>query len=85
MADVPYILITIIVLGVIFAIVAWKKRKDPRQLSVLGALSFGSVIAGIVFNENRLVGYAFLGIGIALAMADIFVKAKKNNLHENGS
>jgi hypothetical protein len=36
----------------------------------------GFVLAGILFGENRLVGYALLGIGVILAVIDIVRKSK---------
>lgn len=75
---IPYIFIIIIALGIIFAIVTWKNRKKLKPISALGALSFGLVVAGIVFgSDNRVFAYSLIGLGIILAVVDIAIKSKK--------
>jgi len=64
-----YTIIALAVLAVIFFFV--NKNKKQKQLSKLTAIAFAFVIAGIVFGENRLIGYSLIGIGIALAVIDI--------------
>jgi hypothetical protein len=47
-------------------------------------LAFPLIVAGILFGENRLIGYGLMGAGILLAFIDIVVRyknrAKPNNL-----
>jgi hypothetical protein len=44
----------------------------------LASLAFGFVVAGIVFgNDNRLIGYGLMGIGVLLAVLDIFRNRNK--------
>jgi hypothetical protein len=43
----------------------------------LDGLSFVFVIAGIVFGDDRLIGYGLIGVGIILAVVDIIMKSKK--------
>jgi hypothetical protein len=50
------------------------RRKPEKGLSRLAALSFAFILAGIIFGENRLVGYSLLGIGVLLAVIDIYYK-----------
>lgn len=75
-----YILIAIIVLAVIgavvFALQSEEKRKR-QKISALGSLAFAFVLAGIVFGENRLIGYSLMGTGVVLAVVDMFRKLKK--------
>lgn len=76
-----YIFITIIALGIIFGITVWKKREGLKRLSTLGALAFGFVIAGVVFSgDSRLPGYALMGIGVILAVVDIFINKNQTNV-----
>jgi len=74
---IPYILITIIVLAVVAVALFLRTKKKPKPISKLGAISLAFVVAGIVFGENRLLGYTLFGVGIALAIVDIFIKSKK--------
>ncbi len=73
-----YIAISIIALLIIAALVFFvKKNKKQKRLSILAGLSFVFVIAGIVFGDDRLIGYGLIGVGIILAVVDIIMKSKK--------
>jgi len=62
-----------VVLAVIALVVfATGRNKSERGISKLAALAFAFIIAGIIFAENRLVGYSLLGIGVILAVIDIY-------------
>jgi O-antigen ligase len=74
-----WIAISLVVLAVIALLVFFlgKNRKEKR-LTVLASLAFGFVVAGIVFgNDNRLIGYGLMGIGVLLAVLDIFRNRNK--------
>ncbi len=70
-----YIAISIVVLAliVILVFIVNRKRKEKR-LSKLAGLSFAFIIAGIVFGDDRLVGYSLMGFGVILAIIDIIEK-----------
>ena len=72
-----YIAISIAVLAVIALLVIFlgKSRKENR-LTPLAGLAFGFILAGIIFGRDRLIGYSLLGIGVILAVIDIFKKLK---------
>ena len=73
-----YIAISIISLAIIAALVFFvKKNKKQKKLSTLASLSFVFIIAGIVFGDDRLIGYGLIGVGIILAVLDIIMKSKK--------
>lgn len=67
-----YILISIIVLAVIVLLlfVVWRARSSAR-LTPLAGIAFAFVLAGMLFGENRLLGYSLLGVGVILAVIDI--------------
>ncbi len=71
-----YILIGIIVLVVIMAVLILTRRQTKKPLSPLASLAFAFIIAGLIFNENRLIGYGLMVIGIILAVIDIIKKVK---------
>jgi hypothetical protein len=48
------------------------KRRPGTQLSKLTALAFAFIIAGIIFGEDQLPGYSLIGIGVILALVDIY-------------
>lgn len=72
-----YIVMSVVVLAVIalFAVLVGKNKKD-KKLTPLGGLAFGFILAGIIFVDNRLFGYSLIGVGIILAIIDIFKKLK---------
>jgi len=67
-----YIAIAIIILAIIFV----KNKKSSQNLSPLAGLAFGFILAGIIFVDDRLVGYSLMGIGVIIAIIDI-IKTKK--------
>ena len=72
-----YIIISVLVLALIVFFFFFTNRKKPEKgLSNLAALSFACIIAGIIFGEDRLVGYSLLGMGVLLAVVDIYFKLK---------
>lgn len=70
-----YIAISIVVLALIAILVFFVgKNKKEKKLSKLAGLSFAFIIAGIVFGEDRLLGYSLMGFGVILAIIDIIKK-----------
>jgi hypothetical protein len=62
----------------IIAITVILRRKEQKPLSKITILAFSFIIAGILFGENRLIGYGLLGVGIILAIIDIVQKSKQS-------
>ena len=71
-----YILISILILIIIVILVFFVGTKK-NELTTLAGLSFSSTIAGIIFGDDRLIGYSLLGVGVILAIIDIFKRGKK--------
>lgn len=73
-----YILIGIITLAIVVSLIYFvRKQKPEKRLSKIAVFSFIFIMAGMIFNENRLVGYGLMGIGVVLAIIDIVKKMKK--------
>ena len=73
-----YIAISIVVLaGIAVIVVITSKNKKKNRLTPLASLAFGFVLAGIIFGDERLIGYSLLGVGVILAVIDIFYRLKK--------
>lgn len=66
-----FIVVTIGVLAVLalLAVVLWR-RHGERGLTPLAGLAGTCVVCGIVFGEDRVVGYGFFAAGIILAVVD---------------
>jgi hypothetical protein len=77
--SVPFILISIAILIVVAVLVFFVSRnRSQNHITPLAGLAFGFIVAGILFGENRFIGYSFLGIGVIVAIIDIFA-SKKNS------
>jgi len=72
-----YILVSIVVLAIVALLVFFvNKGKSENRINPLAGLAFGFVLAGILFGDNRLVGYGLMGVGVMLAVVDIFRRLK---------
>jgi hypothetical protein len=72
-----YIITTIVVLMIVALLVFFVGKKGrENKLTPLASLTFGFVLAGLLFTDNRFVGYGLMGIGVALAVIDIVRKTK---------
>lgn len=72
-----WIIIAIVVLAIpaLLSFLVSKRNKEIR-LTPLAGLAFGFILAGILFGNDRLTGYSLLGVGVILAIVDIFNKLK---------
>jgi hypothetical protein len=68
-----FIALSVVVLAAILVLVfiVGRRRRETR-LTPLAGLAFAFVLAGIIFGDDRLIGYGLLGIGVMLALVDIF-------------
>jgi len=71
-----FILISVIVLVLIVVLVFFIGIKK-NELTTLASLAFSFTVTGIIFGENRLIGYGLMGVGVILAIIDIFKRSKK--------
>jgi hypothetical protein len=65
---------TLAILAVLFFVI---KKAPQKKLTPLAGLAFGFVLAGIIFSDDRLIGYILMGIGVLLAVIDIFRQRRK--------
>ena len=68
-----YIALSIVVLLVITILLVWvgRKRQESR-LTPLAGIAFAFVVAGAVLGSNRLIGYGLMGVGVVLALVDLY-------------
>jgi hypothetical protein len=70
-AEAAYVAIAVGVLAILAVLLLVVGRGGgTRRLTPLAGLSLACVVCGIVFGEERVVGYAFFAVGILLAVVD---------------
>jgi hypothetical protein len=72
-----YIVISIAAL-VLVVILFLAARKKGKKLTPLVGFAWALVLAGIIFSEDRLIGYSLIGVGVALAVIELFITPKRN-------
>ncbi len=73
-----YIIISILAIAAVAVLLFFVSRKNQQnKLTPLAGLAFSFVTAGIIFGDNRLIGYSLMGFGVILAVLDIFIRMKQ--------
>ena len=73
-----YILVAIAALAVVALLLfVVKGRRQGNNLTPLAGLAFACILAGILFNADRLISYGLMGIGVGLAVIDMFISMRK--------
>ena len=72
-----YIIISIAAL-VFVVILFLAARKKGKKLTPLVGFAWALILAGIIFGEDRLIGYSLIGAGVALAVIDMYITPKRN-------
>ena len=79
-AGAAYVAIVIGVLAVLAVLLLVMGRgAGTRRLTPLAGVALACVVCGIVFGEQRVVGYAFFGIGILLAIVDAVRRTREGH------
>lgn len=73
-----YVLLALTALGIVLVILTAMGRVGHkyRRLSTLGGIAFSLVIAGVVFDENRGLGFSLLGAGVLVAALDAMLRLR---------
>ena len=67
-----WILVSLAVLAAV-ALLVFRAGKAGKQnrLTPLAGLAFGFIVAGLVFGDERWLGYGLFAVGVILAVVDI--------------
>jgi hypothetical protein len=63
----------LLIIAVLFFFV--NKNRKKTRLTPLAGLAFGFILAGILVGSNRVLGYTLMGVGLVLAVIDMFNKS----------
>ena len=72
-----WIAISIIALVVIVVLLLIARGKQYRKPSNLAILGMSLVVLGIIFGDDRLIGYSFIGVGVILSVIDAIRNKKQ--------
>jgi asparagine N-glycosylation enzyme membrane subunit Stt3 len=77
--ELVWIAISIAALVVIMVLLLISRRKrnqllNPSNLLILG---MSCVVLGIIFGDDRLIGYSFIGVGVLLSVIDAIRNRKQ--------
>ena len=72
-----WIAISIIALVVIVVLLLIARGKQYRKPSNLAILGMSLVVLGIIFGDDRLIGYSFIGVGVILSVIDAIRNRKQ--------
>jgi hypothetical protein len=72
-----WIAISIIALIIIVLLFLFASRRQHLKTSNLAILGMSLVVLGIIFGDNRLIGYSFMAVGILISVVDAIRNRKK--------
>ena len=77
-SSLPYILIALISIVIVAVLVFLSgKNRETNRLTPLAGLAFGFIVAGLIFGGNSIMSYAFLLLGIVVAVIDIILRGRQ--------
>jgi hypothetical protein len=74
-----WIAISIAALIVIMVLLLISRRKGKQLLNPSNLLVLGMslVVLGIIFGDDRIIGYSFIGVGVLLSLIDAIRNRKQ--------
>ena len=72
-----WIAISIIALVIIVVLLLIARGRQYRKPSNLAILGMSLVVLGIIFGDDRLIGYSFIGVGVLLSVIDAIRNRKQ--------
>ena len=74
-----YILIAVVAFLAIGVLVLMPGgRSFGQRLTPLASIAFILIVAGVVFGDNRTLGYSLMGAGVLVAVADIIIQRRNS-------
>jgi hypothetical protein len=72
-----FVVISIAVIAAIVLLLFLMGRFHRRNtITPIAGLAFSFVISGILFGDDRILGYSLLAIGVMLAVVDIYDRSR---------
>ena len=77
-----YIMVAIVVMAILVIVLVVTGKQVKTRPSRWAFLAFSLIVGGIVFGENRLIGYGLMGAGILFAFIDIIVRYRNQGKNQ---
>ena len=76
--DAPFVfvVVSVLVLLALVAILVLRRGSFGQRLSPLASLALAFVISGIVFGDNRVLGYGLFAVAVAISVVDIVLRRR---------
>ena len=71
--------IAALIIVVVLLLISRGKEKQLRKSSSLTTFGVTLVVLGIIFSDDRWIGYSFMGFGVLLSVVDGFRSLRKSN------
>ena len=72
-----WIVISVVALIVIVALFIMARGNQGTKPSNLSIIGMSLVVLGIIFGDDRLIGYSFIGVGVLVSVIDAVRNRKK--------
>lgn len=69
--DQLWLIVGIVILIVLLAVVFMIRKKRTNKENALVTLGMVFVVLGIVFGDDRLLGYSLIGVGVLLSIISV--------------
>jgi hypothetical protein len=72
------IAVSILALAIVAFLVFFVSRnRKENRLTPLAGLALTCTALGVVFSEDKLIGYGLMGVGVLLAVVDMVIRSKQ--------
>ena len=70
--------ISALVIALIVTVLMWRNGRESRlhEEDALEMIGIILVVLGIVFAEDPLIGYSYIGVGVALSIASLVIRRR---------
>ena len=76
MPQIFIILSLAVIAAVVLLLFSTGRFNQQNKITPIAGLAFSFVISGILFGDDRILGYSLLAIGVMLAVVDIYDRSK---------
>lgn len=60
---------------------SWRyRRKKEHNEDALQTLGFTLVVLGVIFGEDQIIGYSFIGVGVLLSVVTLIARRRRSKI-----